>query len=636
MLIIETLEDIAAMQESVDVECKLAQGRDGKGAIPKDMWETYSAFANTHGGDIFLGLKEKAGHKFALEGIADTQKVLKELWDTLNNPQKVSTCILRERWVKVLEIEGKSLIHIRVPPANRKQKPVYIKGNPVTGTYRRFNSGDMQVSEEIVRRMMAEQVEESRDAEILKGYGIDDLDFEAFHAYRNMYSARQPDHPWNKVDAQDFLYQIGAWSKDRETGNSGLTRAGLLMFGQYRPIKEAFPNYMVDYQERPEAKTEARWIDRLVPDGSWSGNLFDFYQKVIRKLTADLKIPFVLEGDQRQDDTPVHKALREALVNTLIHADYTGRVSVLVVKRPDMFGFRNPGDMRVAIEDAIAGSTSDCRNRSLQDMFRYVGLGENAGSGLPKIFDGWNSQHWRKPLLKQRTHPTEQTLLELHTLSLIPEHILQHLRETLGEEAFDALGKQEQLILITAHIEKTVDHARMMSILDIHPRDLSSLLASLVEKGLLYQDGSGRGTIYFTAQAMVEDTILELVSESSTHQRSGPDGERSEPLPNSSGPFSQSSGPTDTELAVLAEPVSSKKRAPSHEVRRVILALCALKAFQLEDLEKLLKRSGESLRKKYLQQLIKEHKIRLKYPTKPNHPQQAYITQGSAIDKEYK
>lgn len=458
------------------------------------------------------------------------------------------------------------------------------------GTYRRFNSGDMQVSEEMVRRMMAEQVEESRDAEILKGYGIDDLNIETFNAYRNMYSARQPDHPWNKVDVQDFLYQIGAWSRDRETGNSGLTRAGLLMFGQYRPIKEAFPDYMVDYQERPEAKTETRWVDRLVPDGSWSGNLFDFYQKVIRKLTADLKVPFVLEGDQRQDDTPVHKALREALVNTLIHADYTGRVSVLVVKRRDMFGFRNPGDMRVAIEDAIAGSISDCRNRSLQDMFRYVGLGENAGSGLPKIFDIWDSQHWRKPLLKQKTDPNEQTLLELHTLSLIPDHILQHLRETLREAAFDKLGKQEQLVLITAHIEKTVDHARMMSILDIHPRDLSALLASLVDKKLLYQDGSGRGTIYFTAQAMAEDTMLERIFEGMEMERPWSEGERSGPCPERSGPF-------ENQLSTLAEPVATKKRAPSEEVRQAILNLCALRTLQLEELEKLLNRSGESLRK---------------------------------------
>lgn len=621
MLDINTIEDIVAMRESVDVECKLAQGRDGKGALPNDVWETYSAFANTGGGDIFLGLKENKDGSFELKGIINTQKVLDELWNNLNNSQKVSDNLLSERWVKILKIDGLSLIQIHVPQANRKQKPVYLNNNPITGTYRRFNSGDMKQSPEVVRCMLAEQVEDSRDAEILKGFGLEDLDLESFNAYRNMYSARQPDHPWNKVDAQDFLYKIGAWGRDRESGNSGLTRAGLLMFGSYRSIVEAFPNYLVDYQERPEAKTEARWIDRVVPDGSWSGNLFDFYQKVIRKLTADLKVPFVLEGDQRQDDSLVHKALREALVNCLVHADYTGRSSILVVKRPDMFGFRNPGDMRIPVEGALLGGSSDSRNRFLQNMFRYVGLGENAGSGLPKIFDGWKSQHWRKPLLKEKTEPSEQTLLELHTLSLVPEKALFELEASLGAEVFNCLNENERLILVTAHIENTVDHARMMSVLDIHPRDLSALFSSLVDKGLIYQDGSGRGTVYFLEDARAVDAFQELISEDNSK---GPE--------QGSGPLT-SSGPLSELLVSIAAPIANTRRSKSAEVEKVILSLCSEKALRLEELESLLDRSGESLRKKYLQKLVKDKRLKLKYPTKRNHPLQAYITCGSKADE---
>ena len=78
-------------------------------------------------------------------------------------------------------------------------------------------------------------------------------------------------------------------------------------------------------------------------DGSWSGNLFDFYRRVSRKLMEDLKVPFVLKNNVRQDDTPLHQALREAMVNALVHADYSGRASVLVVKQPSGFLFRNPG-----------------------------------------------------------------------------------------------------------------------------------------------------------------------------------------------------------------------------------------------------------------------------------------------------
>lgn len=238
MLEIDSLEDIAALRESVDVECKLAQGRDGKGALPKDFWPTYSAFANTQGGDIFLGLRERSGGRFELAGVANPQKVIDDLWTGVNNSQKVSANLLRDRWVRPLEIDGKAVVHVHVPSATRKQKPVYLRGNPMAGTYRRFNSTDQLLDEEQVRRMLAEQIEDSRDNEILQGFGMDDLDFESFTHYRQLYANRQPDHPWNQLDPQMFLYQIGGWRKDREAGHSGLTRAGLLMFGQQVSIIE--------------------------------------------------------------------------------------------------------------------------------------------------------------------------------------------------------------------------------------------------------------------------------------------------------------------------------------------------------------------------------------------------------------
>jgi len=68
---ITTLKDIAALQESIDIECKLAGGKDGKGELPKEFWPTYSAFANTHGGDILLGVREKKNHQFEVAGIKD-------------------------------------------------------------------------------------------------------------------------------------------------------------------------------------------------------------------------------------------------------------------------------------------------------------------------------------------------------------------------------------------------------------------------------------------------------------------------------------------------------------------------------------------------------------------------------------
>ena len=412
MLEVITLADIAALCENFEVECKLAVGKDGKGALPKDFWETYSAFANSYGGDILLGVREKKNHQFEVAGVEDTVKVLNDLWTSLNNPQKVSANLLTEKLVQVLDIDGRAVVRVHVPRASRKQQPVYLRGNPLTGTYRRLNSSDCLADEETVRRMLAEQVEDVRDSLILSGYGIDELDLDSLHAYRNMLSAHKPDHPWTALDDLHFLRSLGGWRQDRMSGAQGLTLAGLLLFGQWPAIQEAVPYYFVDYQEQPEAGTETRWLDRVAPDGSWSGNLFDFYRRVVRKLVSDLKVPFALKGDVRQDDTPVHRALREALVNALVHADYTGQASVLVIKQRQGFVFRNPGRMRVPVETALQGGESDCRNRTLHQMFLMIGLGERAGSGLPKIRLGWEQAGGRLQLA-DTFEPYEQTRLEM-------------------------------------------------------------------------------------------------------------------------------------------------------------------------------------------------------------------------------
>lgn len=196
------------------------------------------------------------------------------------------------------------------------------------------DEGDYTADDETVRRLLAERIEDSRDERVLTGYDFGDLDMvQTATAYRNRFAAVKPGDVWTDSPVPEFLERIGAFGKNRESGYSGLRFAGLLMFGRGEVIRDELPHYMVDYQERPEAKAELRWVDRLVPDGTWSGNVYDFFRRVYQFM-ADSKVPFQLQGGQRVEDTPVHEALREALVNTLIDAYYSGRVSVLVVKRP--------------------------------------------------------------------------------------------------------------------------------------------------------------------------------------------------------------------------------------------------------------------------------------------------------------
>lgn len=615
MLNINSIEDISALKESIEVECKLANGKDGTGALPKSFWETYSSFANTHGGHVFLGLEEKKDGEFNLVGIKNTGKVLDELWTSLRNPQKVNIDILDTDSVRTIKIEGKDIIHIHIPRARRQQKPVYISNNPMLGSYIRRNSVDSKLDAESVKRMLAEQLEDGRDNEILINYGVADLNADSIKSYRNMYVSLMPGHPYSQKDGQEFLEAIGAFRRDRKTGKFGLTRAGLLMFGNLQAIQEAFHYYMLDYREISDVEVKQCWIDRITLDGTWSGNLFDFYHRVIRKLTVSLKVPFRLERDQRKDDSVVHQALREAMINMLVHADYTGRASVRVLKRPDMIQLRNPGDMRIPEEIAVKGGESDCRNRLLHRMFRFIGLGEEVGSGVPKIYQGWRESHWRKPFIKEEDEPFKQTLVELYMTSLLPPQMVEELKCDLGR-SFDTLSRNEILILVTIKVEKTVNHARMMNIIpSIHPSDLSKLFSSLIERNLICRSGLGKGTVYFFSETALEDMATEYLKQKELEENSRVS---SVGMNNNENRWK--------ELQSIAKSISSTKRTAPEKVIEVILELCSIKPLTLDNLSKLLNRSSQFIRKEYLQKLVKARKLKLLYPTAPNHPQQAYLT----------
>ena len=180
------------------------------------------------------------------------------------------------------------------------------------------------------------------------------------------------------------------------------------MFGKDEAIRDhsAIPQYHVDYRERLSDDPEVRWTDRLTGDGTWTANLFQFYQRVLSRLFADLKVPFQLRPDMfRKDETIVHEAIREALVNALIHADYRGKGGIVIEKYRDRITLSNPGSLLLPVEQLFQGGISECRNKSLQLMFQQIGGGEKAGSGIDKIRQGWASQKWRLPLIRETTRP---------------------------------------------------------------------------------------------------------------------------------------------------------------------------------------------------------------------------------------
>jgi ATP-dependent DNA helicase RecG len=598
--------------ESDDLEFKSARG-----GLPHSLWETYGGMANTKGGVILLGVEDDA----TVSGLVDTHKIKKNFWDTINNRSKVSVNLLVESDVQEVSHINGTILAIRVPRAYRNQRPVFIGQNPLTGTYRRNHEGDYHCTEQEVRRMLADHSEESVDSKILDRFGMEDLDLQSLYQYRQRFASHKPTHPWLSEDDKGFLVKLGGWKLNRDTGRSGLTVAGMLMFGREETLRETMPQYSVDFREKLSDDPEIRWTDRLTLDGTWSGNLFQFYVRVVQKLSADLKVPFQLDADLfRKGETVVHEAIREALVNALIHADYLGQGGVIIEKYKDRFEFSNPGTLLISFDQLLQGNVSECRNKALQTMFTMMGAAEKAGSGIDKIRRGWSSQHWRLPMIRESTQP-DRVLWVLPMISLIPEESLARLKLRFGAK-FQKFTKLEIQALVTADLEDWVDNARIRQITSEHPADLTRLLQRLVSQGVLMQKGQGRWTRYCIPPKI--DSVHKEIH--SVHM--GPDsvhkGIHSVHMDPDSVHKEELTDIERDELIKIAEPARQFRRLSNKEMESVILKLCHRRWLSRRLLAELLGRNADGLRSRFLTMMVEHGLLSLRYPDKPNRVDQAY------------
>jgi predicted HTH transcriptional regulator len=327
-------------------------------------------------------------------------KLKKELWDAANNPRKVSANLLREEDVHDYELGCSAVLVVTVPRASRELRPIYVNGDLMGGAYKRNWEGDYRCAPREVRAMLRDQMDDGMDSEVAEGQPMADLDRDSVRAYRRRYDVRHEGSAWVGLPDDAFLQRIGA---AREDGGGTLrpTRAGLLMFGQEWRILHEYPDYFLDYREHMDPSV--RWTDRIESQsGDWSGNVFDFFSRVSAKLLLDLKKPFRLEGMVRQDTTPVHDAVREALGNCLANADFMQPWSVVVEKWPDRLVLANPGTIICGKAQMLKGGVSQPRNRGIFRMLNLIGVGEHAGSGVPDILAAWDRAGYEAPTVEEQ------------------------------------------------------------------------------------------------------------------------------------------------------------------------------------------------------------------------------------------
>ena len=376
--------------------------------LPKSLWATYSAFANTNGGIILLGVTEDAQHQLHVEGVNDADALVIDFWNIINNQSKISINVLNDKDVIVREFDGKKIIIISVPRAQRYDKPIYLDGN-LFSSYKRNGEGDYRCTKEVIQAMLRDASPKTQDMLVLGNMNLDVFDKDTIKRYRIRMQGIRPGHVWEALEDVDFLYRIGAVGRDAD-GKLHPTAAGLLMFGYEYEIVREYPHYFLDYREKLD--DDIRWSDRFVSSsGDWSGNIYDFYFRVYNRIAQSVKVPFALDGISRIDDTELHKALREALANTLINADYYGNTGVVIERNITSITMTNAGTFRIDLDEAINGGISDPRNSGLIKMFSLINIGERAGSGLPMIFKAWTGTDFAMPDITEKENPDRVCLI---------------------------------------------------------------------------------------------------------------------------------------------------------------------------------------------------------------------------------
>lgn len=370
------------------------------------IMKTIVAFANSAGGTIIIGVKDKT------KELAGISNILSEE-ERMANAITDSIFPLLTPDIEIQSIRGKELLIIRVP---HSVGPYYIKSEgPERGVYVRFGSTNRSVDIEMLDslRLLAKKI------------SYDELP-----------------HPEGQLD-MEVIKKVFEWVGKRPTAqvldNLGIetsrtskkypSNGGILLFGANR--FQLFPDSLIRCARFAGVNRE-KILDQIDIDAPLPLAADHIISFIERNISKEALIGRMLRKDILQYPSV---AIREAVMNSLIHTDYamTG-CNIQVAIFNDRIEFTNPGGLPFGqtIEKALAGS-SRIRNRVIARVFRELHLTEQWGSGLRRIVEACKAQGLKPPLIEELNNQFRLTLysekIEETTLPPWGEKFLEYLKK---------------------------------------------------------------------------------------------------------------------------------------------------------------------------------------------------------------
>jgi ATP-dependent DNA helicase RecG len=354
--------------------------KEAQSELPKNIWETVSAFANTAGGWIVLGVAESKVNgqsQYSITGVHNAEKLEQDFITTARSRTKFNAVL--NVAAKMYTFDGKIvlLFHILSSPF----KPIYFNHN-IENTYIRSGSGDQRATEMEIMALQREQAFGCKSELTIPGTSIADLSKQSLDTYRRTIANFNPEFPFNNLNDEDFCTKIGI------VYNGELTYGSLLMLGKWDVLRLHVRNFWIDYLEIPGtsfANANTRYTFRMQE----YENLWEYYNVIIQRLRNFVDNPFTTgPNGYSPDDNSQLYALREGLVNMLAHADYFSPMHSTIRVFYDRIEFQNPGRFAIDLNSIGKVIASNPRNPSIIRFFRYAKLAENAGYGINKVL-GW-------------------------------------------------------------------------------------------------------------------------------------------------------------------------------------------------------------------------------------------------------
>lgn len=614
----ETLVERLKRPEWSDAEFK-----EARAAVPKSAYEAASAFANTGGGTIVFGVRDRDG-EIEVVGVDRVDKVQNEFLSTIRSRQKLNRTIEVE--AHAIEVEGKTVLAFFIPESSRGQKPVYLDGNPRRTFVRRGGCNERCRGSELERflRDAAEDRYDSRVMTELKAHQFFDPD--SLSWYRSMFFDRNPGKQQSVTDVE-FLHERGFVA---ERGDSlAPTRAAVLVFGRSRYVLQVLPRPVIDFQfigaSFDEWTPDRRWHDRLVVEENllqaWLSLSHFFFRHSDRPFSLDMQTM------RRNDHPSDFVSFREAAINQLIHQDYGdhGRPALIRIYR-DRTVFRNPGDALLSTGELLDPIEKVVRNPAIVGAFRRIGLSEQAGTGMRTVFRHWRSLGHVPPVVRN------DKARNAFELTLVREELLNEEQRLFQAGLGVRLDDSQAALLAFARRAGHLSVTDAKAVTGRPGPEAREMLEALVVQGVLRSPETGDTYRLVDHLRDLADTGLGESSTGGTTETSRPDEPASgTESATTSGRETMAETASDHGDQVNPDMVTDQVLLRLSARQRAIVDACDVPRGVTELMERVGVTHRTHFRNKHLKPLLDGGVVRMTNPDSPRAPNQKYVLTEAGV-----